>query len=472
VDTVWLSQVLGYLVYTTGGMEGIALLYGLVEVAKAVLYLAAFRRLTGSLLLAVLGVALVQAGQWTYFGVFNPQAIAELCWAYLLLASAQWLVASDEGRSRAASHWALATLPLVFALWANLHGSFVLGLVVLGTLLAGRCVEQAWAARDLSAPLRDSAVRWLALILALSAAATCLNPYGTRLISEIVSYRSRHPAMQQAAEWHPLQPLATYPSQAFTVSVVLVLVTARFSPRRFQVADLVLLLLFGLAAWFWAPPLRWWMTICPFVLLPHWAAFRDKVTRWQGDKMTDRHSSTHLVTLSPCHLVTLSGVAIALALVLASATGRWLLRQGPRPVEEQVAPTTPVQLADRLEVWLAEHPAPVPRRVLASPALSDYLLWRLPPEAQLYAYSHYEVFDIKHLEPLFEILQQTPGLGSGQGLLDRYEIDVLALSTEDRFHALFNSLLEQQRPESPWQVIYTRSEPGSRPTELLAVRSR
>src|SRR5262249_28857747 len=40
----WLSQLLCYLVYARLGMEGIALLYGLIEVVTVGLYLAAYRR--------------------------------------------------------------------------------------------------------------------------------------------------------------------------------------------------------------------------------------------------------------------------------------------------------------------------------------------------------------------------------------------------------------------------------------------
>src|SRR5262245_23818505 len=99
VDTAWLSQVAGYLVYSRAGMEGIALFYGLVEVLKTALYFAAFRRVSGSPWLALLGVVAVQAGLWASFGVFRPQALGEVCWAVVLVASGQWLVAW-EGRLR------------------------------------------------------------------------------------------------------------------------------------------------------------------------------------------------------------------------------------------------------------------------------------------------------------------------------------------------------------------------------------
>src|SRR5262245_41306469 len=85
-DTLWLSQLACYLVYARLGMEGIALFYGLVEVAKTALYLAAYRRVSGSLGWAVVGVALMLAARWTFFGVFRPQVLGEVCWAAVLFA--------------------------------------------------------------------------------------------------------------------------------------------------------------------------------------------------------------------------------------------------------------------------------------------------------------------------------------------------------------------------------------------------
>jgi hypothetical protein len=132
LDTWWLSQVLCYRTYAAGGVEGIALFFALVEVAKAALYLAAIRRATGSLLLAVAGVALLYAGRWPYLGVFRPQAIGEVCWMALLCLAARppW------------PKWGVVVAPLCVALWANLHGGFLLAFVLLGALLLSR----AWDA--------------------------------------------------------------------------------------------------------------------------------------------------------------------------------------------------------------------------------------------------------------------------------------------------------------------------------------
>lgn len=452
VDTMWLSQVAGYLAYTAAGMEGIALFYGLVEVARLGLYLTAFRRLSGSLVLAVVGVVLMEAGRWTYFGVFRPQAVGEVCWAGLLaVLSTQYAVPSTA--KRVLRWWQFLLVAPLFAVWANLHGAFVLGLVVLGIVTTGRLFDAARDSRSLGAGLRDRAARRLALLLALATAASCINPYGPRLLAEVLSF-GKYPILQSVAEWRPMTPLATYGGKAFVASIALVLLTLRYSPRRFGAADVGLLLAFGLAAWFSARMLPWWMAVCPFVLLPHWAALRaGRATTTIGRG-----------ALLACRLVL---VAASGVLLLASPTSRWLFTQQPRPVREQVTRTTPVEPARRLLGWMADGPAHPSPRIFASLVWSDYLLWALPPEAQLFLYTHYEVFHPRRMAQRDRLLRRRGPPSDWHSILEREGFDVLALSGDEPLTDLADYLREQAgKPDAEWDILYD----GEEPRGVVAVR--
>jgi hypothetical protein len=67
----------------------------------------------------------------------------------------------------------LLWLPLLFALWANVHIQFVDGLLVLGIAATEPLLERWWKSGTKGAPARNL---WLAL--GACVAATCLNPYG------------------------------------------------------------------------------------------------------------------------------------------------------------------------------------------------------------------------------------------------------------------------------------------------------
>jgi hypothetical protein len=74
---------------------------------------------------------------------------------------------------RGGSHRELLCLPVLFALWSNLHVQFVTGLIVLGIALADSLLPRRRpepSARDLP--------RWLTAIFIASVAAACVNPYG------------------------------------------------------------------------------------------------------------------------------------------------------------------------------------------------------------------------------------------------------------------------------------------------------
>jgi hypothetical protein len=247
-------------------------------------------------------------------------------------------------------------------------------------------------------------------------------------------------------------PLATPGAKALVASILLVLLTVRFSPRRFRMADVILLTLFGLAAWFSARMLPWWMTIWPWVLLPHWAAILDKET--QQDKET-RRPLPLLVSLSPCLLVSLSVLAF-------SGSVHWLIHQSPRPIEKQVTAVTPVELVQPLRDWIGDREV----RVFAPYQWSDYLLWELPPSAQLFWYTHYEAFPAERLRHLTRILMMRPAPNDWRTLLNHYQLDVLALSDDAPGRELFAHFLHGKEPG--WRVIYSNADA----TRLIAVRDK
>lgn len=78
----------------------------------------------------------------------------------------------------------LFVLPPFFALWANIHGSFTLGLLF---LVFCSVVQKSWR---------------LGMVTIVSAAATLLNPYGIRLYEEVVEILTDTNLHGTIAEWH------------------------------------------------------------------------------------------------------------------------------------------------------------------------------------------------------------------------------------------------------------------------------
>jgi len=82
-------------------------------------------------------------------------------------------------------------LPVLFFLWANLHGGFGIGLGVLSIVLIGRCLEE------------KSAIKETFLILLLCMATTLINPFGIRLWWEFWMQLSDTQLRWSITEWYP-----------------------------------------------------------------------------------------------------------------------------------------------------------------------------------------------------------------------------------------------------------------------------
>lgn len=470
IDSWWLSQVVCYRIYDLWGMEGIALLYGLAELAKIALFLAAFRRLTGSLGWGLVGVVILYAGRWTYFGVFRPQVMAEVCWAGLLCGCARPPL----------SRWAVVWIPVCVMLWANLHGAFLLAFVLLGSILAGRFVDRVLAERSLGNAQCDADVRRLAFTLVLSGAAACLNPYGPRLLWEMAHF-GQQPILQTVREWQPMTPMTTYGSKVLVLSLFLTFITIRLSPRHFTPSETILLGAFALAAWFAARMFPWWLSILPYVLLPHWQAIT-KVYVVPQPAAPARAALTRAMgweTIHPRVAVSLfgCGATAAVGLMLLSGSGRWLLSQQPRPIAEQVSADTPVRLVGALKAWLARPDGPVamPLRIFHPVLWSDYLLWELPPSASIYWYTHWHAYKVERSNDGKYLTELEPPPNDWRKIVDTCRFNVLLLQREDPPSPLFDHLLRQDcRPDAAWRIVYKDYSEGAQqtgqPVGIIAVR--
>lgn len=133
-------------------------------------------------------------------------------------------------------------LPLTFALWANLHPSFVVGLAAMGLLLMLQSADKILLKREVSA--RD--IRFGILIIVLCSAATLLNPYGLELHRSILELGSSEFFMNLNEEWRSLD-FKEGAGPLLLLSVGIIIAAARLEPRfaqRLTLAELGLLFVF------------------------------------------------------------------------------------------------------------------------------------------------------------------------------------------------------------------------------------
>jgi hypothetical protein len=164
------SQLVLGLAYRAAGLAGVAVLTGLALAATYALTarLMMRRRVDPAFaFLVTTAAAILSSMHW----VARPHIFSQLLVVVLL----DWLE-----RDRPAPIWWYVPL---FALWANLHGGFVYGLILIGIYLAAHAIDGLRG----DSGARDRARR-TALAFAVSLAATLLNPFGLRLHAHVLWY--------------------------------------------------------------------------------------------------------------------------------------------------------------------------------------------------------------------------------------------------------------------------------------------
>lgn len=200
ISTQWLAQVLLAASYSIGGWAGpVVLTTASIALTFALLYRFLSQRLaeTPSLIFVTVGVALV-AGHL----LARPHVLA----LPVMVAWVGGLVAAAD-RREAPSFW---MLPLM-ALWANLHGGFVLGLA----LMAPLALDAVWNAD--SSQRKSLVLRW-AMFGAAALAASCLTPYGWDAIFAARRILNLGAALDLIGEWRSANFAHPGPLEAVVVA--------------------------------------------------------------------------------------------------------------------------------------------------------------------------------------------------------------------------------------------------------------
>lgn len=215
----WLAQVILYLVYAAGGFPGMVLFRaGCLTALCGIMGWIAFRR-TGRFYLslaAAMTVGMMARGVATD----RPFLIT-----YLMMAITLWILERRRGL------WAL---PPLFVFWANAHGGYFMGWVLLGAY----CGE-ALLLRLRKQPPADEKTLWTASLLAVLASG--LNPTYFNVIPGMLAYRQSL-LQQSLKEWHTpgLWPPSLYSVLLFAGAAILL-----WARRRTRASDWLLFAVFG-----------------------------------------------------------------------------------------------------------------------------------------------------------------------------------------------------------------------------------
>ncbi|HET9369518.1 MAG TPA: hypothetical protein VFO19_04700, partial [Vicinamibacterales bacterium] len=206
INHEWLSELVMAIAYRIGGVAGLVLLKGAMVFATFAIVWGALRDVHLGARAALM--ALMYVGTVHATSSFRPQV-----WTFLFVAVLVRVLAEDRSRR---------FLPLLFVVWVNAHGGWIVGLGVLA----------AWAGAEAFLD-RRTAPRW-AMVVAACVLATLVNPYGFglwRFIRETVGFS------RDIREWLPLfsNPIDVW---APWVIVTIGVIALASTPHRHRLAAL------------------------------------------------------------------------------------------------------------------------------------------------------------------------------------------------------------------------------------------
>jgi len=230
----WLYDIVIALVHLTLGLNGVVFFTAAIIAACFVLTLHfAVRR--GGNLVVVFFLLLLSLGASAVHFLARPHVLSWLLtvvWFELLDSAAE---APD---SKAGTH--LFTLPVLMALWVNVHGGYVLGFALLAIYLADGGI------RFFTAPeQREHTRSWLkrlGLVTLLTFGASFLNPYGYQLHVHVYRYLSDRYLMDRITEF--LSPDFHSPAQqCFAVLLLIAIVAMTVARQKITPARLMVIVL-------------------------------------------------------------------------------------------------------------------------------------------------------------------------------------------------------------------------------------
>jgi len=229
----WLSEVAYFLAFRAMGLQGILTLYfGILVLIYAGVYYRSCAE----------GAGCKNATVATLIGIFlGVVSIGPRTLLFGWLCMVALLLVLDHFRRTGKGLW---LLPPLFALWINLHASWVFGLIVVGLTIASGLVQGEWGLVEARKWTAAQLTRLL-LALAASLAALFINPFGYKLVLYPFDFFHRQAAVRQyVEEWQGVD-FSTGNGKLALFVILGLLAAMLFSRRRWRL-DEVLLMAFAL----------------------------------------------------------------------------------------------------------------------------------------------------------------------------------------------------------------------------------
>src|SRR5438105_2184889 len=228
----WLAEVASAASYRVLGLAGPLLLHGAIIALTISLVFSWLRRRGGSLLRAIAIILLVAATAQIHW-LARPHV-------FTFLGTAVFYMILDDWRAGRLSHKWLWALPSAMVFWANLHGGFLVGLLLIATYLGADMWRWLGGTGEIATRASRS-MRELLPIALITVAATCVNPVGPALLTHVFGWFGNTLLINVTGEYRS-PDFHQAPLRAFAAMILVAVAGVAWSRRRPTLHEGLLLL--------------------------------------------------------------------------------------------------------------------------------------------------------------------------------------------------------------------------------------
>jgi hypothetical protein len=394
----WLAELTYGVLDRTFGAFGIRVVIALTGAAITLMSYRLARRLTGDRVRAAL-VSLV-----AYLATFVVFSERPLAFGLALALAVVWIVEVPDARI---ARRPLVALPIVFWVWANVHGSFALGVVFIGLHVVGRALDgdMPWRGRE-----RD-----LVAGTFLGLAVSLVNPYGPGLLLFPLQLMGRGDVLSHVVEWG--SPDFRSPvGIAFAAWLVVLVGALALSSHRPTRRDVVVAL--------------------PFVLLALWAERNIGLAVLFTLPVAARAFAT--TGRRPDSRSSISAVAVAVIVSLIAVSGIGAATHPNFHVDSYPS---------RAMTYMQSHDL-LGRRLFTTDAWAGYAILRFWPEQRVFMDDRYDMYPKALVVDYNDIADGHP---NWERVLDKHRVQVIVWQPK----RALSQLLAQS---SHWRRIYRDSK--------------
>lgn len=407
----WLSEAIFYVIYSRFGFNVLIVVFALLT---ALAFWIAFKRSNSN---PLIGGTAALIGVWA---ILPNVGVRPRIFTLLLSSVYLALLARYARRGEGREIWWLVPL---MVLWVNLHGGFLMGLVLIGLTIVGIPLD-AWSNREkLSSSLPR--LKTLFVVLAACMAAACLNPHGIWIYKFPFEIFLSPIQQQTVNDW--LSP-NFHQGEAVPLFLLIFLTIAAFalSPKRPRLSEIVLFL----STLYMTLKSQRHVAILALVAVPlmadylqNWITARSDGKLFGAEASTDRTRKTTI---------------LAVLLLLPLVAFVWKLKTTVFESPAQVAIDAPVKAVDYLQQ------NGIVGKTLTDPNIwGGYLIWQMPSNP-VYIDGRIDMYGDEFVK---EYLYITLGYIDWREPLDRYGVQIAILTPK-------SVLATGMRNAPDWQQVY------------------